>query len=236
MTGRSAGTADQRDKRNFLRDARQRFFAFIEGADYPCLGARAALHSDACDVHAYGTFGGSVAALARDLYRFIDSPTRRASNFATFVAIFRRPLQLSELEFENRLWSTLRQLNKVDATAHPWDESVAADPARPDFAFSFGKEAFYVVGLHGNSSRLSRRFHFPALVFNTHEQFRRLRAEGKWERMRLSIRSRDLQLQGTNNPMLADFGERSEARQYSGRSVPDEWSAPFQAQRCPFAH
>jgi uncharacterized protein len=39
--------------------------------------------------------------------------------------------------------------------------------------------------------------------------------------------------------MLSDFGERSEARQYSGRAVEENWRAPFQATtlgKCPFAH
>ncbi len=222
--------------RNFLREARRHFHAFIERDTYPCLGARAALNQDACDLHCYPSFGRNVPALARDLSRFLASPLRRSSQFATFVAVFRGPRALSEREFERSLWLTLRALNKIDAADHAWDSSVAADPTSPDFAFSFGRVAFYIVGLHGNSSRLSRRFPFPTLVFNTHEQFRRLRAEGKWERMRSSIRRRDHVLQGTSNPMLADFGERSEARQYSGRNVPDDWQAPFKAARCPFAH
>ena len=56
--------------------------------------------------------------------------------------------------------------------------------------------------------------------------------------MQETIRHRDLQLQGTINPMLSDFGERSEARQYSGRIVEENWRAPFSvaAGKCPFAH
>jgi FPC/CPF motif-containing protein YcgG len=56
--------------------------------------------------------------------------------------------------------------------------------------------------------------------------------------MQETIRTRDLALQGTINPMLSDFGERSEARQYSGRAVEENWQAPFKAleRKCPFAH
>jgi hypothetical protein len=38
--------------------------------------------------------------------------------------------------------------------------------------------------------------------------------------------------------MLSDFGVQSEARQYSGRTVDEEWEAPFPkaAAKCPFAH
>jgi FPC/CPF motif-containing protein YcgG len=44
--------------------------------------------------------------------------------------------------------------------------------------------------------------------------------------MRDTIRRRDAELQGSLNPMVADHGRSSEARQYSGRSVPDDWAAP----------
>jgi FPC/CPF motif-containing protein YcgG len=217
---------------SFAREAQRRFAHFIQSEDYPCLGARAAVNSHECDVRCYRTLGRNVSALARDLSDFISSPKRQGMKFATFAAIFRGPARLTEVEFEQRLWTVLRDLNKIDSA--PWDSSVTANPADANFAFSFGGVAFYIVGMHPQSSRASRRFDFPALVFNAHEQFRRLRAEGKWERMRASIRQRDFALQGTHNPMLTDFGERSEARQYSGRAVPDDWRAPLK--RCPFGH
>ena len=66
-----------------------------------------------------------------------------------------------------------------------------------------------------------------ALVFNLHEQFERLREEGRYERMRERILSRDLALSGSINPILARFGETSEARQYSGRLVERDWRCPF---------
>ena len=171
------------------------------------------------------------------------SPSERAgcgpsSEYATFVAIFRRPRATDELEFENLLWQQLRRLHELDAAHFDWDPDVRSDPADPHFSFSFGGQALYVIGMHANSSREARRFPWPALVFNPHEQFERLRADGKWKRMQETIRARDLALQGTINPMLSDFGEQSEARQYSGRAVEENWQAPFKAveRKCPFAH
>ncbi|MBA3796937.1 MAG: YqcI/YcgG family protein, partial [Chloroflexi bacterium] len=38
---------------------------------------------------------------------------------------------------------------------------------------------------------------------------------------------REVALQGSINPMLSDFGTRSEARQYAGREVDEEWRCPF---------
>jgi FPC/CPF motif-containing protein YcgG len=47
--------------------------------------------------------------------------------------------------------------------------------------------------------------------------------------MRETIRARDMKLQGTLNPNLSDFGKQSEARQYSGRAVEQNWKCPFHA-------
>ena len=52
----------------------------------------------------------------------------------------------------------------------------------------------------------------PALVFNLHDQFEQLRAQGRYERMREAILERDVALAGSLNPMLARHGEASEAR------------------------
>jgi FPC/CPF motif-containing protein YcgG len=64
-------------------------------------------------------------------------------------------------------------------------------------------------------------------VFNPHAQFERLRSAGHFERLQRAIRDREMALQGSLNPNLADFGELSEARQYSGRPTESEWRCPF---------
>ena len=107
----------------------------------------------------------------------------------------------------------------------------SGDPDDPHFSLSFGGEAFFVVGLHPNASRPARRFDRPVLVFNLHDQFERLREEGRYERMREAILERDAALAGSINPMLAKHGEVSEARQYSGRIIPDNWTCPFSDKR-----
>ncbi len=65
------------------------------------------------------------------------------------------------------------------------------------------------------------------MVFNSHHQFDRLRADGRYGRMQAAIRKRDGALQGSINPNLADFGDASEARQYSGREVEPDWRCPL---------
>ncbi len=215
------------------------FAAFVADPAFPCLGAKAALHSGSLQFHSYLRLAdaATTAALFRDLVAFTRSEVVRAQEYASFAAVFSAPQRLDELAFERLLWAQLEQLHDLDD--QPWDPFVSSDPASPRFSFSLGGQALYVVGLHGGSSRLARQFPWPALVFNPHAQFQKLRTDGNWRRMQKTIRQRDTALQGSTNPMLADFGEASEARQYSGRAVEPGWrppSAAGPAGRCPFAH
>jgi FPC/CPF motif-containing protein YcgG len=206
------------------------------------VGARAAFNCGSYALAVYGELGSDVATadLARDLYEFTRSDIRYASEYATFVAVFRTTIGNDETAFERCLWEQLGKLNRADAAHFEWDADVNSDPVDPQFSFSFAGQAMYVIGMHPNSSRLARQFPWPAMIFNPHEQFERLRTDGKWKRMQETIRERDIQLQGSINPMLSDFGESTEARQYSGRAVEENWQAPFTAAKpagkCPFHH
>lgn len=215
--------------------------AMMAERSYPCLGGRAAINGNSYWLRCYGEFGcrPDTIALANNLDQFTISDLAKENDFATFIAVFASPRSLPELDFETTLWQTLRILHERDMVQHSWDGSVSSNPADANFAFSFAGHAYYVVGLHPQSSRLARRFPYPALVFNLHAQFQKLRDAGKWEKMRSTIRQRDVALQGSANPMLSDFGERSEARQYSGRAVEEKWEPDFHPNlpaRCPFGH
>ena len=130
------------------------------------------------------------------------------------------------------MWERIQSFaDKDDWRGQPYAGNVSSDPEDPHFSLSFGGEAFFVVGLHPNASRPARRFPRPVLVFNLHDQFERLRDEGRYERMREAILERDIKLAGDVNPMLARHGEASEARQYSGRIVDDDWECPFRDPR-----
>jgi FPC/CPF motif-containing protein YcgG len=222
----------------FAREAEAAFKQFVMRSQFPCLGAKAAINSDSYSLRTFPELGSpaGTAALATSLYEFTASGM--TNEYATFVAIFERPRDIDEIQFEELLWKQLRALHAHDSAYFDWDPNVRSDPADPHFSFSFGGQALYVIGMHANSSRNARRFPWPALVFNPHEQFERLRAGGNWKRMQETIRRRDIELQGTINPMLSDFGVQSEARQYSGRAVEEHWRAPFPKARgkCPFAH
>ena len=223
---------------SFHAEALSAFRSLVLEQEFPCVGARAAFNAGSYLLNVYDELGGEAATgkLSRDLARFTDSALRE-HEYATFIAVFGAPEASDDPEFEQLLWRQLTLLNCADA--EPWDPSVRSDPADPQFSFSFAGQALYVIGMHPRSSRLARRFPWPALVFNPHVQFERLRSEGKWKRMQQTIRDRDVALQGSINPMLSDFGQSSEARQYSGRAVEEDWQPPFRATssgKCPFAH
>ena len=118
-------------------------------------------------------------------------------------------------------------MHDIDRRHFAWDGRVSGDPEHPQFSFSLGARAYFIVGLHARASRSARRASRPTLVFNLHEQFERLRERGKFETMKQMIRSRDLAFHGSINPVLRNFGDASEARQYSGRAVGDDWACPF---------
>jgi len=195
---------------------------------FSCVGGKSALRRNAYRFGLYTELGRTeaVGALARDLHAFIADLPSFGDSLTTYLASFGAPAAGDEATFEARLWDTLQALHDIDAQ-HPWDPTVSADPADPHFSYSFGGLAFFVVGLHAASSRVARRFAWPTLIFNPHHQFERLRQTGELERFQRIIRHGEEALQGDVNPMLADYGERSEAPQYSGRRVDGGWRCPF---------
>ena len=214
---------------------RRAFDAFVGDSRYPCLAAKGLATRDGYALQVYGSLGSTAAtrALAPGLGAFARAAkTGRDGPFTAFVAVFARRPSMSEAEFERHLWIQLQGLHDRDDPSSCWDPAASDDPEDPRFSFSFAGTGLFVIGLHPGSSRIARRFAWPALVFNPHAQFERLRRDGRFDRLRDRIRARDEALQGHVNPNLADFGERSEARQYSGRdTTKDEWRCPFRPRK-----
>lgn len=210
-----------------IRSSKKEYDNFILENDHPCLMAQTVFSMDQVDFHEYGNFGSIETAhlILKDLRQYVEKYNFDSNDFLTFMAVFKGRKEYSEEEFEELLWQQLQYLHEEDN--FPWDPSVKPDPENPDFSFSLIGKAFYIVGMHPNSSRKARQAPYPTLVFNLHWQFERLREMNTYQKVRDKIRERDSELQGSINPMLEDFGERSEARQYSGRKVGDEWKCPF---------
>lgn len=216
--------------RSMLARVDAAFRSFVGDARFPCLAAKGTVRRHDHRLGVYGVLGSDAAsdALAVDLAAFTRGLVPNVDRLTAFVAVFTGRAPSSERAFEQRQWKQLQRLHDRDDPAAGWDPSVSDDPNDPRFSFSFDGCALFVVGLHPRSGRLARRFSWPALVFNPHAQFELLRRQGRYERLRATIRERDIALQGSPNPNLADFGETSEARQYSGRDTTSaEWRCPF---------
>lgn len=207
-----------------------RFRDWIADSGFPCVGAKAALNRGGMRFVVARDFNSawddlrilpSLHLMARD-YRSDPAP------FQSLAVLFESGAPADELGFEKHLWARLDSLAaKDDWLGQKPDPRVAHDPDDPHFALSFGGEAFFVVGLHPRASRPARRFAAPAMIFNLHDQFERLRAEGRYAPLSIAIRARDRALAGSDNPMLAEHGTISPARQYSGRAVGADWRCPY---------
>lgn len=204
--------------------------SFISHSAFPCVGAKSALARGSLEI----VIARDIRSAWNDveihetLLRWSKGYRHASDGFRSLAVIFESPTTLSEAEFEASMWERLQSLADKDAwRGQRYNAKVSSDPVDPHFSLSFGGEAYFVVGLHPMASRPARRFAAPVLVFNLHDQFETLRAEGRYERMRDRIIHRDVALAGTPNPMLKRHGEASEAAQYSGRIVPEDWQCPF---------
>ncbi len=208
----------------------QHFRRFIEQRDFPCVGAKSALRASRLEITVARDITSSWDDLRiyPSLLAFVRGYAAEPVLFQSFAVVFDGPLDLDEPAFERALWDRVQSLTEKDVHGRqPSDRRVSPDPSDPHFSLSFGGQGFFVVGLHPRASRRARRFERPTLVFNLHDQFERLRADGRYEKLREQILTRDAAYSGGANPMLARHGEISEARQYSGRAVDDAWQAPF---------
>lgn len=210
-----------------MADVDDAFRTFVGSPEFSCLAGKGVVRTGHAQLGVYGKLGSqrSALALAHDLATFLAAP--HDDGLRAMVAVFPASSPRDEADFERLLWTQLQRLHDLDDVAAAWDPAVADDPADPRFAFSFAGKGLFVVGMHPASSRMSRRFRWPALVFNQHAQFDALKEAGRFERLREKVREREVAIQGSLNPNLADFGEQSEARQYSGRAAEAEWQCPF---------
>lgn len=203
------------------------FRALILSPQFPCSGSKTAFNQGTYRFGVFNEFGTSVSAknLAQNLSHFVKERPQIGGEFTTFIASFLGGVPSNPSEFTHLLWEQLQFIHEFDELE--WDSSVSSDPESPEFSFSIGGCAFFVIGMHAASPRWARRFAWPTLVFNAHDQFEKLREKGDFERFKQLIRKKDTELQGSHNPILEDHRKSSEAVQYSGEVLDKEWKCPF---------
>ena len=202
----------------------EEFRDMVLSTEFPCAGAKTAFLQNTYRFAFYDQMASlnTTRLLAYDLFNFIQEQQKMDTDFTTFIACFNNPILLDEDNFEQLLWKQLHELNILDGVFHKWSDKVSSDINDKNFSFSFSEEAFFIVGLHPDSSRHARRFAYPTLVFNSHEQFNELKRKNKFQHLQKAIRRNDMKLQGSINPNLANHGEVSEALQYSGKYNPED--------------
>jgi uncharacterized protein len=215
-------------------ERREELLAAIADTAFPCLGAKSAMARGMLRIVVCHSLESAWddARIHAELLEWSSAYRKDPAGLRSLAVVFEGPDDLDEERFEAALWTRLQSLANTDNWhGQPYDRSVSANAEDPHFSLSFGGAAFFVVGLHPHASRPARRLPRPTLVFNLHDQFDRLRGDGRYEPMRAKIMKRDAALAGTVNPMLVRHGEASEARQYSGRMVGADWRCPFRDPR-----
>lgn len=202
---------------------------FILTKKHPCVMANTIFAMGKYHLKIYDsmTEDAIIHPILSDIENYLEHYDFDSPDFETLIFCFKNDTFKTEITFEKALWTLLQKLHNNDDTE--WDPTVKDDPESPEFSFSLKGRAFYVIGLHPNSSRLARQAPFVTIAFNLHWQFEKLREMNIYQSVKKRIRKRDRQLQGSINPVLRDFGMDTETKQYSGRNVEKEWKCPFHA-------
>lgn len=205
--------------------------SLLQQKNYPCIAAVQSFLKKDYIVGNYKNFGDGTHSyeLGLALLDFKKKQQSSKSPFMSFWAVFEDEREMDEAEFETRLWRELSFLTSHEEFTASWDPHFSKNPEDKNFCFSLDGSAYYVLGLHPHSSRLARRFPYPALIFNLYDQFRALMNDNNDFAKMVNInRRREELFQGNLNPMVEKYGETWESIQFSGRENPPEWKCPFQ--------
>ena len=205
------------------------YSAFLGKKQFPCVAAKAALSRQhiQCMVAMHMACPAQDKIILQFLYSFVDKYRASEDSYHSAAVIFKEPVEMNEKIFDSLIWQRLNSLSSLDKQIYSHDRRVDSDPGSSHFSFSLKEEAFFILGLHPGSSRRSRQFKYPALVFNPHAEFEKLRKSNRYTKMKEVVRKRDVEYSGSINPMLADFGEASEVYQYSGLQYDADWICPL---------
>jgi FPC/CPF motif-containing protein YcgG len=205
------------------------YLEFLNEKEFPCVAAKAAVSRNhiECMVAMHMACPADDQLILQFLYKFIDHYRSAEDSYHSAAIIFKEPAEIDEMRFDTFFWERLNSLASLDKDKYRHDPRVDSDPTSPRYSFSLKEEAFFILGLHSGSSRRSRQFRYPAMIFNPHVEFEKLRHSNRYAKMKAIVRKRDIKYSGSINPMLADFGEASEVYQYSGLQYGPDWTCPL---------
>jgi uncharacterized protein len=197
---------------------REQLSAFILDKSFPCVMAKSVINKGKLTLHEMDDLTeSSTNDIVEKIYAFVDDYRQDISKLSSFILVFNDERLKNFETFEKEFWSLLQGMHTKDYKNYLHDPRVSSDPKNEKYSFSMKEEAFFILMLHPESPRMARRFKYPMIVFNPHQQFEELRNQGIFKKVRDLIRQKDKLLQGFINPMLNDFGEKSEVFQYTGK-------------------
>lgn len=90
--------------------------ALVHDPDFPCVGAKSVVNQESYSFGLYPELGDerSAAALAYDLYEFIQARPSMVGEFTSYIAAFVEPKVRDERQFEKLLWRQLALLHELD--------------------------------------------------------------------------------------------------------------------------
>ena len=208
---------------------RDQLIKFISEAKFPCVMAKSVVKMGFLCVNEAKNIEEEteIEALLTKFYDFVDQYRSNPEKLSSFIVTLPHADYQDLEKFEAVFWKFLSRLRQKDGLKFKHDPRVSADPNDPNYSYSIKEEAFFILVLHPKSPRFARRFSTPTIVFNPHQQFEGLRSKGLFKKVRDLIRKRDELLQGFINPMLLDFGEKSEVFQYMGIKYPNTARSPL---------
>ena len=205
------------------------YLQFLSNKEFPCVAAKDAMAKDRVKIFVADNIAcpKDDEAIVDFIYSFTNFYRNSGKGFYSAAVIFNQKNILEEEMFDTFMWQRLQNFSNMDAVQYGYDKRVASNPTDANFSFSLMEEAYFIVGLHPQSSRPARKFAYPTMVFNPHAQFEEMKKGARYEKMKTIVRKRDVVFSGSVNPMPTDFGEASEVYQYSGRNYDTNWKCPF---------
>jgi FPC/CPF motif-containing protein YcgG len=214
---------------------KEQFREHIMSKYFPCLNAKIAFRRNTFCFGFYDILASkdTTKLLWNHLIDFVNRQSDFWSNneiFTTYVACFQTPRDIDEIVFERLLWKQLQLIHDEDVqNGMKWAQNYSDNPTDPNFGFSVGGRAFFIVGLHPNSSRKARRFQTPTITFNSLDQFANLRQLKMFNEVKQVTRNNDLLQNKSINPNLIINHQKSDAFEYSGKLIHEDWIPNFKS-------
>lgn len=213
---------------SMLEDFRKNLFTNILSPSFPCVMAKAVANKGFFHtISVPDLMLASVDSALTQLQEFVTLMQEKKARLSSCALKIENPEYKNFKKFEEDFWPFLKEINAHDKKEFAPDPTVDSDPRSNNFSYSIKSESFFIIALHPESPRWSRRFKHPTIVFNPHKQFEEMRSNGTYMKVRDMIRAKDKLLQGNINPMLQNFGEKSEVFQYLGKVYNEQDPVPL---------